>query len=327
MPGYTLKVHFRGLMVWVPSDDFDQPQDWIGAFLVNAGPQAVDSVAGDPRLKPHFPLVRFPLAALPGMSGRTGEGSWALQNEDLFIVPRDCPADAKLRTKYSRRVGTRPTKTQRDHLNWVPRLAALAAPATISTDCLEAQPREGRIVARVHLRQGTLLAEKLGIFDNKDILVEFFPKMNGGTAGRQVVAGLLVLEMNDLRSDLRLVARSFVDQTTRELVLQDPGDGKTLDIEVLNLCPDELQNIRPPLPGEDTDFLWNYRATDLWDPNPRVWSQFSRPVAVEFSTNGGGGGEYAHCTNLVAPAISQAQLAVMKGLAQPAQEGAANAHT
>jgi hypothetical protein len=313
---YTLKVIFRGLMMWVPAHPLRQRQPWFGAFLVEASPEAIDDqTKGDTTLRPHFPLVRFNLGDLqPGLPNPGGKGCWPLQHEDVVIVPASSPG-RKLQVKYGRNYDPRPRKKQRDHFHWVPSLADLTGDGDVFPDCLEPQPdpSDPRVTARVHLREG-VLGTDIPLFNKEDILVEFVPPI-GTCRVSQVIATRVVLEMKGLGGDLTLRARSFRDGMERTLVLPDPGAGKTLEIEVLNLCPDELQGLSPGIPGEDHDFLWTYLPSKIWNWSPKVRQQLSRPVPVSLGFFGGGGGEYAHCTSQRANPLTPSQLATMMQVA------------
>jgi hypothetical protein len=315
---YTLKVVFRGLMVLVPSDVLSNDQPWFGAFLVNADLDTLGGLGSDRTLKLHFPFIRYDVADLKGVpAGVDGEGLWELAGEDVVIRPATSPG-GPLHITHSPTgtIGTQPAAGEERFFDWVPRVSDLLGNGAVHPDCLSAQPIKGLVVARIHLQQGQVQTETLSSFNNEGAIIQFSPVIAGGIKVHRVIATSVSLEMPNLQGDLKLRARKFDGSHPRELVFAEPASGGTLSIEVLNLCSDELLGQPPRFPGVDSDFAWNYLATDAGNQRLVNNLPLSLPVAVQFDPGDAGGGEYAHCTHPQAAPASAAGLATMLTVSQ-----------
>lgn len=296
---YTLNVLFRGLCVWVPGTDTTKIQEWFGAFLVNAGAKIMDDLDNDPRLNQHFPLVRFDLKNLKNAPNKVDDikGLWALDHEDVVIKPTQSAGPPLSVARQGNKD-----------------LSELLSGGELLPDCLQATPTEGHVIARVHLMEGSLYADKLSNINNKPIIVQFFPKQ--ASKVEKVIATGVALQMNELQGDLILRARAFDTKSSRELIFADPGNGNSITIEILNLCADELMEVSSRLPGVDEDFRLNYLPSK--DGHSRVVKHQSLPlpVATHFDPDGDGGGEFARCTAPQSSPLTDAQRAVLVKVAK-----------
>jgi hypothetical protein len=311
---YTLNVVFRGPMVFVPSAPIDQPQPWFGAFLVNADQQSLDDLGSDRTLKVHFPYVRYNVADLKGApAGIDGQALWKLAGEDVVIRPATSPG-GPLTVAHSPTgtVGTVPAGGDEAYFDWVPKLGDLLPSGDIHVDCLQNPPTLTNAVARVHLFEGSLEANTLSNFSQDYVIMEFIHLLQGGNKIRQVIATSVALRMTGLTGDLTLRARTFDGTTTRQLVLAQPANG-VLDLEILNLCADEILD-PPPLqfPGLDADFAWNYLITAAGNSRLVNNTPLRLPLAVQFEPGQDGGGEFAKCTHPQAAPIAAADLTTMQ---------------
>lgn len=315
---YTLTVQFRGLLLWVPSADISQPQPWFGAFLANADQNFLHGLSDDPRLNQHFPLVRFNLSDLKDApAGIDGQGHWMLNLEDLVIRPDQSPGGRL--SVYRGPIGTYPSPGQRQFFfDWVPKLSALLDSGGVYPDCLQTNPVEGFVAARIHLTEGALYADTLSSFAGDYVREAFVPVVSTTNPRlERVIATGVALEMSGLSGDLRICTRSYsADRpgALRTLTFGEPASG-SLTIEILNLCADELEGPRPTLPGIDEDFRLNYMLSDVGNDPLLRHQPLPVPVATQFNPGDDGGGEYARCTHPQADPIPQSQVDTLLAVA------------
>lgn len=304
--GYTTTITFRGLCAMVPShepEDTTEPS-WIGMFLVNAdnGARASQQI----NLPQHFPLIRFNLNDLEGVGNAPGNAPapMAMQElslEDIVFVPPP-GSEEGLKFNFRKTVGSVPEDEQR-LLNWLPRVDDVKANAgIINPELFEPTDSSRRVAARVHLTQGELSTATIGNIRKIPVVVKL------GESGKlQAVAGSVALTIKCEDGPFRVRFKKFVGNGSRELIFKQPADGK-LDLEVLNLCADELpiaDNLAVranSAPGPDTDFGWFYTlsqaqpadigAAPVPEPDPILLQR----LLATAGTGVGGGTDTARCS-------------------------------
>ena len=328
--GYTVEITFSGLCPFIPggelSPDPNQQPPWVGCFLVNASAaNAISFNAAD--LPAHFPLLKFDSNALVGME-QAPETSMLLPLrfvDIVFVPPEESPKG--LRVNFAGSPGEIPVTGEVARLfNWITPLEdVMSGRGQVDPVCYAKldtpiEPVAQRVAARIHMVRGTLQARSFGRIRDQVVVVELG---GGGSKRRSAVAKTAQLIMECSPGPFRIRMKKFKvengeDPGMRELVFRQPAQGTPLQIEISNLCNNEIfptqsQDADPKaILKPDNDFRWNYlisqgvndlkvgavpQPVDLVDINPAV---------VVDPDNGGGGADGAQCSPPRSGATGQA---------------------
>jgi hypothetical protein len=337
MPTYDVKVRFRGLCPFVPGANLDKGEQpaWVGSFLVNASRQNREQFRAMD-LPVHLPFLFVKGSDLVGQSrGSQAQMMIPLDFEDIVFVPPN-GTQKQLTVNFAHNpapAGTVPANPAEDRLfNWVtPMSAVLARSGKVDPDCFAPQPRENRIVARVHIDHGTLETDRLGKANNQVIVSQL-----GSGSRQQATARSVLLTMPcEVGGPFRIKTRSFLAgaATVHELVLKDPGPGNSLELEIVNLCVDDLllqerEVTLESLFRPDHDFRWSYLLSNGVRfllgavPVPQPFSTKDLRALLRLIKNGGGGGsDGSQCSPPRTDPAPAASMATMRQTASAIEQG------
>jgi hypothetical protein len=292
---YDVHVSFHGLCGFVPSAPLHegnrrQKIDWMGVMLANASEES--RIRFNTRLDAHYPVVQYQLRDLAGQDPASDQvGFLNLRGVDLAILASETDSRDLTVDMTPVRSELPANDEEKRSFRWVTRIETLSAGSgTIDPDCLEENPLEDRVAARVHLTQGHLATQDLGTVGNTIIVSRL-----GNGKVRQAVARTVRLDLKDVEGEVRLRAVPFGSGVARDLVFKAPEPGRGLRFKIMNLCARELFSGGFGIGVcEDEDYRWNYiLSKDNFETMDKP-----APVPLKFTNpkNQGGGIVAAHCT-------------------------------
>ncbi len=303
---YKFVVEFRGLCAFVPSHGIDQQNDLISVLLVNAGETAKDNF--NVPLDLHFPMIRCQLGDLENAGSGPDEAQFVmpLSREDIVIAPQSTTSPP-----VSVTLGVRPpgqeapaNQAQDADFSWVPKLEdVLMNAGELNPDCLELNPVEGRVIARVHLTEGDLKTVMVGRFNGVPVVTEFRAADTPSSVNvlRQAIATRAGLEL-DVDGPVTILTRKFDGSPGRKIVFRPAAAGGERRIQILNLCADALLESEDfqarKTPTADVDFAWFYLLSNALAGNVMTNLDvlpIPRPLPLPLAVFPGGG-EPARCT-------------------------------
>ncbi len=316
---YGVKITFRGLCGFIPAvDDLSQGQNWVGAFFAQSGNQRL----GD-SLRPlsiHHPYLRYRTSDLldPASSGFPQKDHILdLRNLDVAFFPQSS-IHANVSINYFN--GPLPPKPSNEiegeYFNWVPEMAAIESGAgVVNPQCLLVDPGSDIVTTRCHLLSGVLKSSSLGKFEGNEIVSQFHPPTGPGQVV-QALANEVSLDIYGVVGTFTISLAEFGTTDIKNLVFSQLPDGGTLKLEVGNLCAEELfsEPSRSAYPTPDFDFAWHYRLSNIFARSfPPTLPTL--PVPKDITFGGGGGGDFARCTQSRFAAPSAGQVSTMVQLA------------
>lgn len=316
---YTVKVTFRGLCAFVPSDATTTPA-WVGAFLVDADENSRERFGLN--LNPHYSFLQFKWKDVEGLALPPDDledlGLWSLQSKDIvFVRQNPTGGPVTIHRAPTGTLGDFPRPGEEQFFDWVPQADEVAPGAGVmDSDCFSATP-SGRVNVRIHLSEGKIISDALGEYENNLVLSQFDPPRVPAPNPR-AMARRIGLVMENVERSFKVRARKFGSANVRELIFKDPGVGNTLELTVLNICMDDLMEDparRRRYPVVDRDYRWYYTLS--LPAGSSVPESLPVPVPVQFRVSSGtGGGEPAQCTSSGYRPPTSAQVAAMQTIAR-----------
>lgn len=292
--GFNVSVRFRGLCGLVPGKAWGEPQDWVGAFLVNATPPVKRALGM--QAKPHVPLLIFNLRDLENGDLYPDQKAYiSLLGHDVTFVTDACTPE-RLEARYSAQpLGESPEaspggdRSRGTYLNWLSQIdRAIPGVGAVREDSFAPRPQEDVLAARVHMTFGSLRADDIGASGGSSVLAQFYPYEGEGEPECGAVANSILWQAFDIRSSFTVVLRSFEpDPETGERKVSSfrfrrpasgPDGANRVALEIVNLCSDEIFGFAEGgLPEPDFDYRWMYRLSALpsaYREDPEGWEMF-----------------------------------------------------